>query len=362
MLRSILLMSASQSCDVRHWERFEELNLEPEEFMSGGQKLWESIGITDRGISAISKALSLGWADRETELCERLGVRMICCRDSAYPKALLDLNDAPLLVYVWGNKFFPAKEAIGVVGTRRCSSYGASTAREIGMTAARRGICTVSGGASGIDAAAHKGSLEAGGVTVAVLGTGVDRVYPSGHRELFDRIKSNGALVSEYRLGANGEAWHFPRRNRIIAALSQRTVVVEAPIKSGAMITARHAAELGRDVWAVPGRICDDFSAGSNRLIFDGAFPLVDMEVFFGETNIQRTLFSEEPSEKKPEVVLSESEKKIIELLAIHGDRTIDNLAGEAKMSAADVFKMMSLMSLRGLVRASGPGRYSAAD
>ena len=362
MLRSILLMSASQNCDVRHWERFEELNLEPEEFISGGRKLWESIGISDSNISIISKALSAGWADRELEACERLGVRLLCCRDSAYPKSLLDLSDAPLVVYIWGETFCTNKDAVGVVGTRKCSSYGASAARSIGVTAAQRGISIVSGGASGIDAAAHRGALEAGGVTIAVLGTGVDRVYPSGHRELFEQIKSKGALVSEYRLGASGEAWRFPRRNRIIAALSQRTVVVEAPFKSGAMITARHSAELGRDVWAVPGRIFDDCCAGSNRLIFDGAFPLIDMEIFFGEANIQRTLFAEEPAEKRPPVILNESEKKIIELLAIQGDRTIDNLADEAKMSAAEVFKMMSLMSLRGIVRASGPGRYSAAD
>ena len=362
MLRSILLMSSAQSCDVRHWERFEELGLSPDDFISGGPDLWEKIGITEKGRSAMSKALSAGWQERELDNCEALGVRIVCCRDPLYPKSLLDLNDAPLLLYIRGKGPIAAKRSVGVVGTRRCSSYGAATAREFAMIAGRNRITTVSGGASGIDAAAHKGSMDAGGTTVAVLGTGVDRVYPSGHRELFERIAEQGALISEYRLGAGGDAWRFPRRNRIIAALSNSTLVVEAPQRSGAMITARLAAELGRDVWAVPGRISDESCAGSNRLIFDGAMPLIDMDAFFGETNSQLLLFDEQPSEKKPPVVLTETERKLLEFLTIQGNRTIDNLAGEAKMSAADVFKVMSLLSLRGVVRLSGPGRYSPAD
>jgi DNA processing protein len=209
--------------------------------------------------------------------------------------------------------------------------------------------------------------MEGGGITAAVLGTGVDVVYPPEHRELFDRILEKGALYSEYPLGEKGESWHFPRRNRIIAGLASRIVVAEAPHKSGAMITARLAAEAGREVWAVPGRIDDERCAGSNSLIFDGAMPLADLDLLFGEpaAGAQRTLFDDRCPAVPDRVgipVLSETEKTILSLLSFRGDKTIDNLAGEAKMSAAEVFKIVSVMSLRGLVFSSGPGRYRLTD
>jgi DNA processing protein len=214
----------------------------------------------------------------------------------------------------------------------------------------------------GIDGFAHTGCLESKGITAAILGTGVDVVFPSEHRKLFDRIMETGALFSEYSLGSGGEGWRFPRRNRIIAGLSSRVVVVEAPSRSGAMITARQALDAGKEVWAVPGRIDDKRCAGSNRLIFDGAFPFIDMETFFG-VEVQRDLFKDEAlSRKKDAIELNDVEKILVALLTNYGDRTIDNLANEAKMSAAEVFKVMSLLSIRGVVFSSGPGRYRLAD
>jgi DNA processing protein len=345
------------------------MELEPDAFMDGGPLLWEKLGINERCCGIMSKALSSGRVDRELDTCHNLGVKIATCRDSIYPHALSELRDAPLLLYIRGKNFISPAHAVGVVGTRRCSSYGSTVAREIGSQSARRGLGVVSGGAKGIDGAAHGGCLECGGITAAVLGTGVNMVYPSEHRTLFDRIMESGALYSEYPLGTGGEAWRFPKRNRIIVGLSSRTVIVEAPNKSGAMITARIAAEAGRDVWAVPGRINDERCSGSNRLIFDGAIPLIDTETFFGESgfkNTQRNLFEDDASEEGPETTrpapLSETEAVLAALLANQGDRTIDNLAGEAKMSAAEVFKIISIMSLRGLVYLSGPGRYRLAD
>ena len=367
MIRSLLLLNACQQYDVRMWEKFEEIGLESAAFAEEGRALWERLGITERCMGVMTKLLSSGWIDRELEVCERLGVRIITCRDAIYPRSLLELEDAPVLLYVRGEKFSVGAKTIGVVGTRRCSAYGAGVAREIGRIAADGGWSVVSGGAKGIDGAAHEGCLGGGGHTVAVLGTGIDVVYPSEHRGLFERIAERGALYSEYPLGANGVGWRFPRRNRIVVGLAARTVVVEAPHKSGAMITARLAAEAGREVWAVPGRIGDDRCAGSNRLIFDGAMPLIDMETFFGTGEPQRLLFEglDNESETRPpreEVKLNDVEKILVALLTNRGDRTIDNLAGEAKMSAAEVFKAMSLLSLRGLVCSSGPGRYRLTD
>ncbi len=367
MIRSLLLLNGCQQYDVRMWEKFEETGLDPGAFVAEGRSLWERLGITERCVGVMTKLLAAGWIDRELEACDRLGVRIVTCRDAIYPRSLLELEDAPLLLYVRGEKFSVGAKAVGVVGTRRCSAYGAGVAREIGRVAANDGWSVVSGGAKGIDGAAHEGCLEGNGHTVAVLGTGIDVVYPSEHRGLFERIAARGALYSEYPIGANGVGWRFPRRNRIVVGLSARTVVVEAPHKSGAMITARLAAEAGREVWAVPGRIGDDRCAGSNRLLFDGAMPLIDMETFFGTHEPQRLLFEgidadAESRTPKEDVKLNDVEKILIALLTNRADRTVDNLAREAKMSAAEVFKTMSLLSLRGLVFSSGPGRYRIVD
>jgi DNA processing protein len=315
----------------------------------------------------MAKALSDGWLDRELEACERMGVNLVTFRDPAFPPALLETRRPPMILYVKGALPDDGARTIAVVGTRGCSVYAERTAREIGSRAAARGWNLASGGAKGIDAAAHWGCAEAGGVNIAVLGSGVNVVYPSENRSLFEKIMERGALVSEFPLGSKSEAWHFPRRNRIIAGLSSKVVVVEAPRKSGAVITAGLALEEGREVWAVPGRIDDVRCAGSNMLIFDGATPLADYELFFGSRSqyAEKTLFDDDALAAPNGVDrsnLSEKEKKILSILSLRGGCTIDNLADEAKMSAAEVFQAVTVMSLRGLVFSSGAGRYSSYD
>jgi DNA processing protein len=348
------------------WEHFEEMGLPPAAFAEEGVSLWEKLKITENNISIMAKALSSGWIDRELDGCERRGVRIVTFRDADFPPTLLKIRAAPLLLYVKGAVPSLCVKTIAVVGTRRCSSYAIKTAREIGARAAGQGWNVISGGAKGVDCASHLGCLDAGGATAAVLGTGIDIAYPPEHRELFERIAEKGALITEYPAGSKGERWHFPRRNRIIVGLASRIVLVEAPYRSGAMITANLAAEEGREVWAVPGRIDDERCCGSNRLIFDGATPLIDLDSFFGteQRYAERTLFDDDAPGmgRKNLQSLSGDEKRILSLLSIHGGNTIDNLAGEAKMSAAEVFKIISVMSLRGLVAMIGPGRYSLCD
>jgi DNA processing protein len=348
------------------WEHFEEMGLPPEAFIDEGVSLWEKMKITEYNISVMAKALSSGWIDRELDACERLGVRIVTFRDTDFPPALLKIRSTPLMLYVKGRMPQMCVKTIAVVGTRRCSSYAIKTAKEIGSRAAAQGWNIISGGAKGVDGASHCGCLDAGGITVSVLGTGIDIAYPPEHRELFERIQENGALFTEYGIGSKGDRWRFPRRNRIIVGLVSRVVLVEAPRKSGAMITANLAAEEGREVWVVPGRIDDERCGGSNRLIFDGATPLIDFDSFFGteQRYAERTLFDNDTPDqgRKNLQSLSCDEKKILSLLSIHGGNTIDNLADEAKMSAAEVFKIISVMSLRGLVAMVGPGRYSVCD
>jgi DNA processing protein len=362
-----MLLNKCEHYDARVWETFEATGLPGRAFLEEGPSLWAKLGINEKNSSVIMKALSSGWADRDVELCEQFGARIITCRDAEFPKPLLRISNPPLLLYARGKTAFPDENSIAVVGTRGCSIYASKVAAELGRRAATRGRTVISGGAKGVDGASHLGCLDGGGMTAAVLGTGVDVVYPAEHRGLFERIMERGALYSEYPFGARGEYWHFPRRNRIIVGMASRVVVVEAPRKSGAMITARLAGEEGREVWAAPGRMDDERATGSNRLIFDGAMPLIDFDIFFDENSdrMRGTLFDDEEirraEEKKPQTV-TEDERKILSLLAVHVDDTIDNLAGEAKMSAAEVFKIITLLSLRGLVFSSGPGRYRMTD
>jgi len=214
-------------------------------------------------------------------------------------------------------------------------------------------VAVLSGGALGIDGAAHAGALEAGGVTVAVLGTGVDLVYPVEHEGLFSRIIDQGTLLSEFPLSTPARAWRFPRRNRLIAALAGRLVVVEAPVKSGAIVTARIAMEIGREIWSVPGRIDERGCKGSNSLIWDGAHPLVDMDDLFRVPGPSQGEFFKEETAK-------ENSSPLLEALRVFGDQPVDILATQVRMGAADILVELSRMEAFGLVRRSLSGRWSA--
>lgn len=229
-------------------------------------------------------------ASRIRQRLEHQGIAVIARGDEAYPARLLDLQEPPMALYVRGRADLLASErsAVGIVGTRRMTSYGMEAARWIAVEAARRNVVVVSGLAIGIDATAHAAALEMGGPTVAVLGCGIDRCYPPSHRRLYDAVASNGALVSEYPPGTPVRKYHFPERNRLIAGLSEAVVVVQAGEKSGALITAHFALDLGRDVYAVPGPITSRASRGVNRLLFDGATPLVDPnDLFHGHADVE---------------------------------------------------------------------------
>jgi DNA processing protein len=203
-------------------------------------------------------------------------VRRIKRKDSAYPPLLAAIHDPPAQLFLRGSADVAvlSEPAIAVVGARACSSYGRSVARSLARDLAGTGLVVVSGMARGVDGEAHRGALDAGGRTVAVLGCGIDRDYPAAHAELARRIAERGLIVSEYEPGVEPAPWRFPARNRIIAGLCAGTIVVEARERSGALITADFALEEGRDVLAVPGEITSSLSAGSNALLRLGAVPV----------------------------------------------------------------------------------------
>ena len=194
--------------------------------------------------------------------------------DDDYPAALLDLPDPPPLIWRIGNLDVLRRPVVAIVGTRQATFYGERVTREISGALARAGACVVSGMARGIDGVAHVAALDAGGQTAAVLGTGVDIAYPPSHRALHERIATSGLLLSELPPGAHSHGGSFPKRNRLIAALARLTIIVEAPVKSGALITARRALDLNRDVGIVPGPIDLPQCEGSNQYLRDGAHPI----------------------------------------------------------------------------------------
>lgn len=211
-----------------------------------------------------------GTAARQTAEAERLGARIVTLDDPGYPPGLRHLSPPPPALWLRGE--LPAGPAVAVVGSRRADAYGREAADLFARALAAAGIAVVSGFAKGIDAAAHRSALAApDGRTVAVLGCGLGVDYPRGHGRLADEIAARGAVLSEFPCGLIPRAWHFPLRNRTLAALAAGTLVVQAAPRSGSLITARHALDLGREVWAVPGRIFDESSLGANALIRDGA-------------------------------------------------------------------------------------------
>ena len=228
-------------------------------------------GITREQAKALEDH-KLNKADKILADCQRLGLRILTIQDAEYPGRLQNIYDPPCLLYVKGH--LPAideEAAVAVVGTRDCTPYGVACAEKLGYGLASGGAVVVSGLAKGIDAAASRGALRAGGVTVGVVGNGLDVHYPYESRYLYEDIAAAGALLSEYPPGTEPAGNHFPARNRIISGLSLATLVVEAPERSGALITAETALEQGRDVFAVPGPIDAPASVGCNRLIRDGA-------------------------------------------------------------------------------------------
>jgi DNA processing protein len=209
-------------------------------------------------------------ADRESAEAERLGARIVTLEDPDYPPSLRQLSPPPPVLYLRGE--LPVSPAIAIVGSRRPDAYGQEAAELFARALAAVGVTVISGFARGIDATAHRGALAAlGGRTVAVLGCGLGVEYPRGHAALAAEIAARGALVTEFPCAALPRAWHFPLRNRSLAALTAGTLVVQAALRSGSLITARHALDLGREVWAVPGRIFDESSLGTNALIREGA-------------------------------------------------------------------------------------------
>lgn len=248
---------------------------DPEEIFFAGDRAFEGIeGITPEAVAGLTDR-DISGAERIYETCIRGNIRLLTWKDAAYPNRLKNITDPPMVLYYKGSlPDIDGSPVIGVVGTRKATLYGLDVAQRMGYQISRCGGIVVSGMAAGIDARAMHGGLMSGRSVIGILGCGVDVVYPASNRELYKDVERHGCLISEFPPGTPPNKWNFPMRNRVISGISCGVLVVEAPERSGALITARQAAEQGRDVFVVPGNIDNPACVGSNRLMRDGAMPV----------------------------------------------------------------------------------------
>jgi len=316
------------------------------------RQLLERFGSASRALDAAidpnTARSAYAAADDALARGEVAGLELTTIVDPQYPPSLLHLHGPPPVLWTHGDLATLADPVVAIVGTRRATSYGQRVTREISGTLAREGACIVSGMALGIDSYAHRAALDAGGRTVAVLGTGADLAYPRAHAALHREIAHRGLVVSELAPGAKSDPGSFPRRNRIIAALARLTIVIEAPLKSGALITSTDAGELGRDVAAVPGAIDSPQSVGSNHLLRDGAHVITSAEdaLFLVGLNV--------PVRIQPEL-RSDGETRVWRALE-QGSSSLDELCARTGMPVAECLTAVTALELRGIVECALTG------
>ena len=282
---------------------------------------------------------------------EALGISVISWNDRDYPRGLRHLTDPPPVLFLRGAAELLDRPCVTIVGARRATERARDVARRLARELTRAGNVVVSGLALGVDGAAHRGALEGTGGTIAVLGTGADVPYPRTHRRLFDQIAAQGLLVTEFVPGTGAAPHHFPRRNRILAALASTVVVIEAASRSGSLITVDHALDLGLDVWAVPGPIEQAACAGSNRLLSEGARPLVAIDDFVARVS---ALGAPPPELSVSDPPVGEAgpatlEARALAVLSAEG-MPIDAVAGRLEVPVETALALLTMLELHGEV------------
>jgi DNA processing protein len=276
-----------------------------------------------------------------------MNYRTISLGENGYPLLLPLISDPPKQLYYIGDLSLAAKRCVSVVGSRKTTEYGRWAAYTLGQRLAEHGIVVVSGLAAGIDACSHAGALKSAGKTIAVLGCGIDLCYPTTNQKLKEQISAAGLILSEYPPGYPAAIYTFPRRNRIISGLSEATVVVAAGLHSGSLITAELAEEQGRSVYALPGNINNAYHLGSNKLIKDGAIPLVVLDDLLEELGIRPT------SQEKVYIELSPIEKALMEQLLREGERTVDQLCKSLAKPPSFINGLVTVLEMKGILRTS---------
>ena len=376
---------------------------DPEDIYYAEESAFQGIsGLTDHALEGL-RDKSLTQAEEILEACDRKGLQILTFSDEGYPQRLKNIPDPPIVLYYQGElPDFDNNALIAVVGTRKASPYGLAVAKRMGWQLAKCGGIVVSGMASGIDGVAMQSAMSAGGTVVGVLGCGADVIYPTSNRQLYADTAKFGCILSEFPPGTPPMSWNFPKRNRIMSGLSCGVLVVEAPQKSGALITANQALEQGRDVFVVPGNIDVDTFVGSNRLLREGGIlashgwdVLSEYEAQFPDkihkddapVHLPREQFAELPKvAQKPRIPgkkekcdkkvidkpkqssysdvnkeqprLSDSEKRIVSAIGT-SPQLVDDVIAETGMAAAQVLPLLTVLEVRGVIKRL-PGRYIA--
>jgi DNA processing protein len=306
-------------------------------------------GLDQRSLANLLQARRAENLDQLVQRVDALGAAVLTLDDPDYPALLHELPDAPPVLYIKGRLLDADRWAVALVGTRRSSVYGRDVTYQLVTPLVHAGITIVSGLAMGIDTAAHKAALEAGGRTIAVLGCGIDAVYPPENRKLAEAIIKNGALITEFPPGTPPEGKNFPVRNRIISGLALGVVVVEAPEESGALLTADIAADQGRDVFAVPGNVTSKPSQGANRLIQAGAKLVINADDIMDELNLTRSTV-EARTQVRAIIPPDPTEAALLSHLA-EESLHIDDLCQRSGLPIRQVSSSLALMELKGMVR-----------
>ena len=291
------------------------------------------------------------WAKIESQ-----GIKILTWEDDAYPQRLKEIEQPPPVLYLRGDYVPDDLYAVAIVGTRRVTAYGRQITEELASYLAANGITVISGLARGVDAIAHQTALKAGGRTIGVLGSGVDKIYPPEHRQMAEQMMGQGAIVSDYAPGTPPDASNFPPRNRIISGLSLAVVVIEAGETSGALITAEFAAEQGREVFAVPGSILAPQSKGTNKLIQKGALPLLSINDLMQALNLSR--MGEHKAARKI-IPADETEARVMNILGAE-PLHVDEIRHQTELPIEKVSAALALMELKGMVRQVGGMNYVA--
>jgi DNA processing protein len=332
-------------------------------FQASREELMSVEGIGPKLASAIGRQRNSDQAVEELNSCEQLGVDLLRLEDDNYPDGLREIPDPPQLLYVRGSLTDSDRLGIGIVGSRRCTLYGRQQAERFARDLSMAGITVISGLARGIDACAHRGAMEANGRTLAVLGTGVGHIYPPEHGPLAEEVIAHGALISEACLRQAPVPGLFPQRNRIISGLSQGVLIVEAARNSGALHTARHALEQGRDVFVIPGRLDSAASEGCHDLVRDGAQLVRHVDDILETLGplTQPTISPEGKTVLTPrELNLNEQERELLDLIPLEPG-TVDEVLRSSDIDDARVLSTLTVLEMKRLIRRL-PGGYVVRD
>lgn len=324
----------------------------PQEILSSkASSLSQVKGIGDQIAHRIIEEKDKVEVDVELEKIKKEGVSILTLDDKEYPANLKIIYDPPPVLYVKGKIEPDDRLGIAIVGSRSATTYGKTTASKLAGELVQLGFTIVSGLAHGIDTAAHRGAIEAKGRTIAVLGCGIDVIYPPENKKLFDEIREQGAIITEFPFGTPPEKFNFPQRNRLISGLSLGTVVVEAPLRSGALITAYCALEQNREVFAVPGPVESRLSKGTHHLIKQGAKLTESAQDIIEELELFTEALKKIPPLKNNKITLSPDEDKIYQVISSTNPQHIDIISSLSKMNAAQVAAVLIQLEIKGLIK-----------